>query len=105
MKILKLGNPNAIPQSDRKKAIDTGSKGLTESILVTVAASIIIYKFNKSSDEDKYWKDKKYAEKKDLIERINNLEMVVYPNSEVLQDLSTLAIAIRDDLQKEDKFF
>ena len=31
MKVLKLGNPKAIPQLDRKKAIDTGSKALTES--------------------------------------------------------------------------
>ena len=105
MKVLKLTCPTAIPKLDRKKAIDVGSKALTESILITVAASIIIYEFNKSSDEDKMKKDKEYAEEKDLMERVEHLEMVVHANSEVLQDLTRLVIAIRDDLQKSDRFF
>ena len=73
---------------------------LSEFILVAVASAIVIYEYNRSVQKDEEKQFQIEQEKKEIRERIQDLEFTVEKQSAQLKELTRLAIAIRDDLQK-----
>ena len=73
---------------------------LSEFILVAVASAIVIYEYNRSSQKEEERQYQIELEKKEIRERIQDLEFTVEKQSTQLKELTRLAIAIRDDLQK-----
>ena len=73
---------------------------MSEFILVAVASAIVIYEYNRSAQKEEEKQYKIEQEKREIQERIQDLEFTVEKQSTQLKELTRLAIAIRDDLQK-----
>ena len=73
---------------------------LSEFILVAVASAIVIFEYNRSAQKEEEKQYQIAQEKKEIRERIQDLEFTVEKQSTQLKELTRLAIAIRDDLQK-----
>ena len=73
---------------------------MSEFILVAVASAIVIYEYNRSSQKEEERQYQIELEKNEIRERIQDLEFTVEKQSTQLKELTRLAIAIRDDLQK-----
>ena len=73
---------------------------MSEAILVGVASAIVIYEYNRSAQKEEEKQKQIEQEKKELKERVQDLEFAVEKQSTQLKELTRLAIAIRDDLQK-----
>ena len=73
---------------------------MSEFILVAVASAIVIYEYNRSSQKEEERQYQIELEKNEILERIQDLEFTVEKQSTQLKELTRLAIAIRDDLQK-----
>lgn len=100
MRVLNLGKVSSVPKLDEKKAIETGAQLLSEGILVAVAAAIVIYEYNRSTQKEEEKQKQIEQEKTELKDRVQDLEFAVEKQSTQLKELTRLAIAIRDDLQK-----
>merc|ERR1712141_748000 len=100
MRVLNLGKVSNVPKLDEKKAIETGAQLLSEFILVAVASAIVIYEYNRSAQKEEEKQYKIEQEKREMQDRIQDLEFTVEKQSTQLKELTRLAIAIRDDLQK-----
>ena len=73
---------------------------MSEFILVAVASAIVIFEYNRSAQKEEEKQYQIAQEKKEIRERIQDLESTVEKQSTQLKELTRLAIAIRDDLQK-----
>lgn len=73
---------------------------LSEFILVAVASAIVIFEYNRSAQKEEKKVMEIEQEKSELRERVQDLEFAVEKQSTQLKELTRLAIAIRDDLQK-----
>jgi len=102
MRVLNLGkvSKEKVPKLNEKKAIETGAQLLSEFILVAVASIIVIYEYNRSMQKEEKKQIEIEQEKSDLKDRVQDLEFAVEKQSTQLKELTRLAIAIRDDLQK-----
>ena len=72
---------------------------LSEFILVAVGMSIVIYEYNRSSKKEEAKQAQIEQEKKELKERVKDLEFAIQTHTVQLKELTRLGIAIRDDLQ------
>ena len=75
---------------------------MSEAILVGVASAIVIYEYNRSAQKEEEKQNQTQQEKKELRDRVQDLEFAVEKQSTQLKELTRLAIAIRDDLPKSD---
>ena len=73
---------------------------LSEAILVGIASAIVIYEYNRSSQKDEEKQRQIEKEKREVKDRIEDLEFAVEKQSAQLKELTRLAISIRDDLEK-----
>ena len=73
---------------------------MSEAILVGVASAIVIYEYNRSAQKEEEKQNQIEQEKKEMRDRVQELEFAVEKQSTQLKELTRLAIAIRDDLQK-----
>lgn len=72
---------------------------MSEFILVAVGMTIVIYEYNKSSKKEDAKQAQIEEEKKQINNRVKDLEFAVERQSVQLKELTRLGIAIRDDLQ------
>ena len=73
---------------------------LSETILIAVASAIVIFEYNRSAQKEEDKQNQIELEKTELKDRVQDLEFAVERQSTQLKELTRLAIAIRDDLQK-----
>ena len=72
---------------------------LSEFILFAVASGIVIFEYNRSSNKEAAKQAQIEEEKKELKERVINLEFAFETQSVQLKELTRLGIAIRDTLE------
>ena len=65
-----------------------------------MASGIVIFEYNRSSNKEEAKKAQIEKEKEELKDRVRDLELTFEKHSVQLKELTRLAIAIRDDLQK-----
>ena len=101
MRILNLGKATTVPKLNEEKAIETGSQLLSEFILLSIGASLLVLEFLRQSEKEEAKQEKIEKEKADLNERIGNLEFSLEQQRTELRELKRLSHAIEDKLSKK----
>jgi hypothetical protein len=101
MKMLNIGGKvTKVPKLNEAKAIEQGSEVLSEFILLSIAAAILIYEYNRSKEKE----DAKELAKTQEAERIKNkifeLEFKQDKQTTQIRELSKLVIELKEHEHK-----
>ncbi len=77
MRLLDLGRATEIPKMNEEKAIATGAQLLSELIILSTAAGILVYEYRRQAEKEEAKAEAIEAEKADLLRRIGDLEAKV----------------------------
>ena len=103
MRILNLGKVTKVPKLDEKKAIDTGSQLLSEFVILSVGAGILLFEYRRQSEKEEVKQAEIEQEKCDLRDTVDRLAITMDKQSAQLNEMSKITIGLRDDLEAANK--
>ena len=98
-----MGKASSVPRLNEEKAIETGSQLLSEFILLSIGASLLVLEFLRQSEKEEAKLEKIEQEKAELNDRIGGLEITLERQRTELRELKRLAYAIEDKVSREGK--
>ena len=103
MRILGLGLATNIPKLNEQRAIETGAQLLSELIILSIASSILFYEYKRQTEKEEVKQSAIDEEKRDIKEKIINLEMRIKKQMLSIDDLDRQICHLRDELDKTKK--
>lgn len=103
MRILNLGKATTVPKLNEQKAIETGSQLLSELIIFGFASGILVFEYNRQSENEEIKKEKAEREKAYLLDRLETLELTMEKQSAQMRELERLAHHLGDKLDHKTK--
>jgi len=103
MRILNLGKVTKVPKLDEKKAIDTGSQLLSEFVILSVGAGILLFEYRRQGEKEEVKQAEIEQEKRDLRDQVDRLAITMEKQSAQLNEMSRITIGLRDDLEAATK--
>merc|ERR1712156_1043513 len=100
MRILNLGKVSKVKKLDEKKAIDTGAQMLSEFLIYSFGASLLIWEYTRQAAKEEVKKEAMEQEKQDLLNAVSNIEFTVAEQAAQIRELTRITYALRDDLVK-----
>ena len=76
---------------------------MSEAIILSVAAGLVIFEYQRSSKKGDIEQAEKDQEKCELKEKVDSLAIAMEKQSAQLQEMSRITIGLRDDLEKANK--
>ena len=74
MRILNLGKATQVPKLNEEKAIEQGAQLLSEIVILSIAAGLVVYEYRRSSEKEDVKEDAMEKEKFQLYQRMVTLE-------------------------------
>jgi len=100
MRILNLGKAKTIPKLNEANAIETGAQLLSEFIILSIASSVLIYEYRRSSEKEDAKQAELEREKELISDKVMALEMSVAEHRAQITELKRLAHSLIDDKEK-----
>jgi hypothetical protein len=103
MKLLNVGKVTNIPKLNEEKAIDTGAQLLSEMIILSIASSVLLFEYWRSSEKEEAKQEALERDKANLNDKVMNLELQMDTQNAQIRELTRLAHSLRDDVEKRKK--
>lgn len=100
MRVLNLGKVSSVPKLNEEKAIETGAQLLSEMIILGIAAGVLIFEYVRSSEKEEAKMEAAEAEKRALLDRVDNLELTLEKQSVQIKTLTQMSNHLDDQLIK-----
>jgi len=102
MKALNIGagKVTKVPKLTEAKAVEQGSEILSEGIIISIAASILIYEYNRSKEKDDAKEAKLKADRESIKNKIFELELKVEKQSTQIRNIAKTAIHLEEAMHK-----
>lgn len=100
MRILNLGKVTTIPKLNQEKAIETGSQLLSEFIILSIASSMLVYEYRRSSEKEEARQAEVEREKQEMANKVMCLELAVDKQSAQIRELTRLAHSVLEKRQE-----
>jgi len=99
LKILNVGGKaTKVPKLSEAKAIEQGSEILSEFLLFSLAASILIYEYNRSSEKEAAKEERLRADREMIKTKITELELKVERQTIQIKSLGQQALELHTDI-------
>jgi len=100
MQTLGLGKVKKVPKLNESEAIETGAQLLSEFLLFGIAAGVLIYEYNRSSEKEEAKQEAIKKQEEEQKNKIMNLVFTVEKQEVQIRELTRLAHHIQSDLHK-----
>lgn len=94
------GKMTKVPKLNEAKAIEQGSEILSEAIILTIASSILIYEYNRSSKKEEAKEAAITADREKIKHKIFELEFKVDKQTTQIRELARTVIHLEEDIHK-----
>jgi len=101
MRMLNVGGKiTKVPKLNETKAIEQGSEILSEMIILTIASSILIFEYNRSSQKEEAKEAALAADRETVKHKIFELEFKVEKQTTQIRELARTLIHLEEDIHK-----